>query len=171
MVQSQSVKIAGIILTLILISSCVTQKRCMTKYPPIADTVVTVITRDSIVFKDTTVYITLPGETIIDSIVIPCPPMPDYVPDTAKAETDYALAIAWYDPPKLMLRLDQKPSTLEIRLDSALREAYYWKDKYENVSTVQPVKYIPIIYKVALWMVIGVILFVVFTIIVRLARI
>lgn len=135
------------------------------KYPPVADTVVTVITRDSIVFQDTTVYITLPGETVIDSIVIPCPPMADYIPDTARAETDYALAEAWYDPPKLMLRLDQKASTLEIRLDSALREAYYWKDKYEKINTVTPVKFIPIIYKVALWMVIGMILLIVFWII------
>ena len=131
------------------------------KYPPIADTVVTVITRDSIVFKDTTVYITLPGETVIDSIVIPCPPMADYIPDTARAETDYALAEAWYDPPKLMLRLDQKTSILDIRLDSALREAYYWKEEYEKIRIVEPVKYIPIIYKVSLWMVIGMILLIV----------
>ena len=131
------------------------------KYPPVADTVVTVITRDSIVFKDTTVYITLPGETVIDSVIIPCPPVDNYIPDTARAETEYALAKAWYDPPSLMLRLDQKTSIIEIRLDSALREAYYWKEEYEKIRIVEPVKYIPIIYKISLWMVIGMILLIV----------
>lgn len=54
-----------------VLSGCATQRRCFEKFPP------QVITRDSIIQKDTTIYrdtaITIPGDTVVISEKIPCP--------------------------------------------------------------------------------------------------
>lgn len=156
----------------ILLSSCVTQKACLRKFPNSADTVKIVILKDSIVFRDTTLFITLPEVVKYDTVVIPCPPPPpSYVPDTAKAETDFAKAQAWYDYPMIRLRLYQKRSILEVKLDSAIKEAYYWKEQYTNITTVTEVVKIPLIYKIALWMLIGMLALIAFMVLWRIFRI
>ena len=148
------------ILIAIAFSSCVTQKRCNTKFPPQRDTIRIETTRDSIVFKDTTIYVEIPGEIDIDTLVIPCPPPPaSYIPKKAHAETSLAEAWAWWSYPIIKLELIQKDTTIEKRLDNAVKEAYRWKTKFEKITvTPEPVKYIPGIYKVALWLWIGVII-------------
>jgi len=109
--------------------------------------------------KDTVILIILPGEVQIDSVEIPCPPPPPiYIPDTARVETEFAYSLAWFDKNFIKIKLVQKKSELEVRLENALKESYYWKSQYEQiVITLQPIKYIPKIYKIALWMWIGVI--------------
>jgi len=144
-----------IFLILILFaSSCVTQRRCNSKFPPSRDTLRIVTTRDSIVYRDTIVKVEIPGDIQIDSVPIPCPPPPPppaYIPDTARAETDYAKAWAYFKYPNINLKLEQKASILEIKLDSAIQEAHYWKSEYEKITiTPEPVKFIPKIYKQAM---------------------
>jgi hypothetical protein len=146
------------ILILVLISSsCVTQKVCQRKFPISADTVRIVILKDSIVYRDTVITVHLAGEVVRDTIRIPCPPPPpSYVPDTARAETKLAVAAAWWDFPNISLRLIQKDTTIETRLDSAIREAYYWRKEYEAVTKIVTVKYIPVIYRISLWICVGI---------------
>lgn len=120
-------------LVLALLSSCVTQRRCNTKYPTSVDTTYIETIRDSIIYKDTIIYVEIKGETIIDSIFIPCPEVPGYVPQKVFAETELARASAWWSYPSIKLELIQKDTTISIRLDNALKEAYYWKDKYLKV--------------------------------------
>jgi len=116
--------------------------------------------RDSIVMKDTTIYIKLPGETVIDSIVIPCPdPGPAYIPKKVCAETSLAKACAWWSYPVIKLELIQKDTTLQIRLDNAIKEAYHWKSLYEKVHiTPPPEKFIPGFYKFCAFALIGIVL-------------
>lgn len=139
-------------LTLFLtLSSCVTYKRCQNKFPSVNDTIRIETVKDSIVIRDTTVYVSIPGETVIDSVVIPCPEVPGYVPKKVYAETSLAKASAWWSYPVIKLELIQKDTTIEKRLARALKESYYWKTLYEKVHiTPAPVKYIPKIYKQAL---------------------
>jgi hypothetical protein len=142
------------------LSSCVTQRACQKHFPPSRDTVRIVTVRDSIVIRDTTVFIKIPGETVHDSVVIPCPdPGPAFIPDTAIVRTDFAIAKAWFQFPTIKLRLTQPDTTLQIRLDNAIKEAWHWKTEYEKITvTPQPIitKYIPGIYKVAFWLWVGV---------------
>ena len=152
------------IILLILLASLTgcfaTRKRCLNLYPPTSsrDSVVHEAIRDSIVFKDTTVFVSIPGETITDSV-----PFPVYVEksikiDTARAETAFAKAKAYYSNRAIHIILEQKTTDLEIRLDNALRESYQWKEKYTSVLNKQVVRerYIPGVYKIALWMWVGV---------------
>ena len=152
-------KLITILIGIFLLSSCVTQKRCLEKFPSTNDTIKVVTVRDSIVYRDTIVKVYIPGEIRIDSVEIPCPdPGSAYVPDTAKVETDFAVAQAWFKFPKVHIKLTQPDTTLSWRLDNAIKEAYYWKSEYEKITiTPQPVKYIPKIYLISFWILIGMI--------------
>ena len=147
-----------IFISLLLLSSCVTQRRCLQKFPPVvsSDTVYYETTRDSIVYRDTTIIITLAGQTVIDSIFI----KPGIVQTSPVIlETSLARAEAYYKTPKVYLKLVQKDTTLNIRLDSALKEAYYWKTSFMNITnqSIQKEKYIPNFYKVCTWLLIGIV--------------
>ena len=140
--------------------SCVTSSKCQRKFPIASDTIKIINTRDSIIYKDTTIYIEIKGETVIDSVIIPCPdPGPAYVPKKVYAETSLAKASAWFQWPNIKLELIQKDTTITQRLENAIKEMYHYKNLYTNVTnTLQPVKYVPGIYKIALWLWVGVIL-------------
>jgi hypothetical protein len=140
-----------IIVLAVLLASCATQKRCYEKWSMKPDTIRTVEIRDSLVYKDTTVYKYLPGENRVDSVFIPCPPPPpDYIPDTAYAKTSMATAKAWWSYPFIALKLVQHDSLFTLRLDSARKESYHWRTEYDNVTQVLKEKYVPKIYKDAL---------------------
>jgi hypothetical protein len=140
----------GVVLALLLVS-CATQKRCFEKWAMKPDTIRTVQVRDSVVMRDTIVFKYLPGEIRTDSVSIPCPPpAPGYIPDTAYAETSLAKAKAWWHYPVIKLKLEQKDTTLQFRLDSAIREAYHYRTEYNKLSQVLKEKYVPKIYKDAL---------------------
>lgn len=148
-------QVSYIIILLVLValagSSCATQRRCSRKFPPHSDTIKIVHVRDSIVLRDTNFYIMLPGETVTDSVMIPCPEIINYIADTARAETSLAKAKAWWQYPRVRIELTQKDTTIEIRLKDALKEAHHWRSEYEKITKVPaPVRYIPKMYKYAM---------------------
>ena len=125
-------------------TSCVTQRKCLSKFPPSRDTIIITNVRDSIVLRDTVIFVTIPGETVYDSVMIPCPEVPGYIPRKVYAETSLAKASAWWSYPVIKLELIQKDTTIERRLNNAIREAYHWKTEYEKITiTPQPIEVIP----------------------------
>ena len=153
------IKIVLLAVLTLFLTSC-SQKWCYTRYPVSVDSIYKYVTKDSIVIKDTTIYIYLPGEIVHDSVRIPCPdPGPAYIPKRVTAETSLARAEAWWQYPNIKLLLIQKDSTIEVRLAGALKEAYYWESEYNKITVKpEPEKYIPGVYKVSFWMWIGVII-------------
>jgi hypothetical protein len=145
-------KITVILVMLLLTSSsCVTQRKCNLKFPVQTDTLRIVTVRDSVVYKDATVFIHLPGEIRTDSIEIPCPPPPpSYIPRKVTAETSLAFAEAWWDYPSIKLVLVQKDTTIERRLEDALKEVYQWRNENTFLTKLIKEKYVPKIYKDAL---------------------
>ena len=120
-----------IIILLLIVTSC---------SPKIIKEVVTkdsIVYRESISYRDTTIFRYLPGDTVFKKTIV-------YVDKTTGlvnskklfAFTSLAEASAWVYNSKLFLNLIQKDTTIEIRLDSAIKEANYWKEKYHNSSTV-----------------------------------
>jgi len=141
----------GAILSVFLALSCTTQRKCYQKWEMRPDTIKITFVRDSLVYRDTIVYVPIQGKTVIDSVVIPCPPPPPaFIPDTARAETELAVAKAWWSYPVIKLDLYQKENLLEVKLDSAIMEAYHWKTEYEKITQVIKEKYVPKIYRNAL---------------------
>lgn len=142
------------ILPLIIVFSASCSKRwCMSHYRPSVDSVYKEVVRDSIVIRDTTIYIRLPGEMVIDSIPIPCPPPPEnYIPKKVTAETELAHAEAWWSYPVIKLVLIQKDTTIVKRLNQAIKEKYYWQTLYEKLTIrPEPVKYVPKFVKFLAW--------------------
>ena len=148
-------KIFILIVFLTLLSASCSQRWCNTRYNIQSDTIRLETIRDSIILKDTTIYIQIPGEKVTDSVWIPCPDVPGYIPKKVCKETDFASACAWWSYPVIKLELIQKDTTLAVRLENAIKEAYYYKTLYEKVHIVKPPeKYIPKIYRQAMSIVI-----------------
>jgi hypothetical protein len=142
------------LLIFITASGCATQKRCHEKWPPIItpiDTVTVVTYQDTIIYKDTTITVTLPADTIRDTVIVEIGMISDpaYIPDSARAETELARATAWLqgDPPQVHLQLEQKQTDLFIRLDSAIQQ----RDRYRHeLIQIKQTYQVPV-YKPTRW--------------------
>ena len=139
----------AIILAIILMSSCVTQKKCNQKYPPqvITEIVEKETIRDSIVYRDRIVEIKIPADTVVVERVVEVPINLYIAPITA--ENDYARASAWVKDAKISLMLFQKEHTIREIIEAAEKETWYWKEKYEKekIIEVHEVKFVPKFYK------------------------
>ena len=156
--------------TLLLLSSCSMQRYCERHFPPkeSVDTVqntVTIVKHDT-VYYDTIIPVPIPGDITTDTVKLPDSVVNSkYVSNEtlrslhASAHTSLAEAEAYMQvhPPRIVLLLTQKDTTLQIKLDSALMRIDYWKDKYLEVqkTKVKVEKYIPKFYKFTLWWFIG----------------
>ena len=106
------------------------------------------ITKDSIIertttlLKDTTIFVHIPGQTLIDSIPIPCPDlsqgqfyaMPGIFPNKITVNGHLASASSWLYKSQLYLELMEKDTLLPVKLQNAIRETNYWKEKYQSVD-------------------------------------
>lgn len=109
-----------ILILIILLSGCVTSKKCFEKFPPLPpDTIHTT----SIEWRDTIIFRYLPGEIIIDSVIIEeLIEVPIDIPYTSLyAETLLAEATASIENNKLKLELIQRDSLFAFLLDSAIK--------------------------------------------------
>ena len=141
-------KLTVTVLTLgLFFTSCATQRRCLEKYPPVT----TIQIKDSIAYRDTTVYVPLPADTITKDtvIVLPCPTPPDFKTPKVKARNRFASAEAWLEGNRLKLRLMQNDTTLAFVIDSALTE--YKKTITVTQGHVVKEKYVPAFYKASLF--------------------
>ena len=131
------------LLLLILLGGCTTQKRCFKKWPP---QVTTVIERDTVItYKDTTVYIDVPADTVYSDVPVYIidtvegePVVVSY--DSAKAETQYAEAVAWVERSRVQLELRQKDSLIGYRLDSIIAIKEHYVNLYTTEVHKQPVE-------------------------------
>lgn len=125
---------AGILL--LCFASCVTQKRCLQKFPP------QIVTKDSIVVKDTTVYVTfrdtIPGDSVLLHDSIPCPDVKYHKEITSPS----GRTTAKVDINKGKLTVDCKTDSLVKLIDSLkvklkTTEAYHSEVKTVEVPVVK----------------------------------
>jgi hypothetical protein len=110
------------LLSIVILAGCSPTKRLarLLERHPVPEKIDTVFTPGETVYKDTTVYKYLPGETAVESLYID---VPVSIPDTVLvAHTSAAGAIAWLQNNQLGLRLIQYDKVFEFMLDSAIRE-------------------------------------------------
>lgn len=148
--KSNMKKLTILLLTILLLSGCVTAKKCSQKFPPETVTIIKDSIREKTTYRDTTIFIRLEGETrmIYDTL---------YVNNSIVhyksliAETKYATARAWVALNRINLTLSDKDTTLEIRLKNALESKEFWQSKYMSEKQVIHVKQTPRFYKYLLW--------------------
>jgi hypothetical protein len=139
------------------LSGCVTQRRCTEKFPPqiSSDTFIKDSVRTETKYRDTTIYIPIPGKVVHDSIPIPipCPEAKKIVSDTIRTETEFAIAKAWIEGDELHIELEQKDTSYKADIKNAIRERDYYKYLYEksNTKQVQIVKHVPLFWRIAGW--------------------
>jgi len=106
---------------LLILSSCITQRKCYEKFPP--DTVT--VTHDTTIFRDTIVYRTIKGDTVYKEVKLPysVPIERTYQPITLK--TSLAISKAWVAGNRLKMLLVQKDSILQFKLDSVKRASQH----------------------------------------------
>jgi hypothetical protein len=151
-------RIVLFLLLAIAFSSCVTRKKCMTRFPP----EVKIVTKDSVVYRekitvrDTTITVKLPADTIEVSVPVEV----QVKVDPVTVESKCAKASAWIKDGKLNIRLTTKDAEIQIHIDSARTEATYWKERYntdQKTITVKE-KVVPGIYRASLWICVGLVL-------------
>ena len=137
----------------IILSSCNTQKRCDSKYPPkvIVEVRDSIYEKDSIIYKVVEVPVYIKGDTITRKDTVYKDSKTGLVNSNALyAETEFAKATAKVTNSILNLTLIQKDSVFSVKSDSLIKEAYYWKEKYYSSKSTEIVelKTIPKIYKI-----------------------
>jgi len=144
-------KLLLLIFTVILLSSCVTQKACDRKFP----TTPSIITKDSIVYRDSIVEkiikvpVIIKGDTVYKDTTIYIDKLTGLVnSNVITTSTDFSIASAWVSNSKLNLKLIQKDTLFS--LEAKAKEAYYWREKYNSLSKteVKVEKYVPRVYKI-----------------------
>lgn len=139
-----------IILLVIVASSCATQKRCARKFPPQIKTEIKTVTE--IVYKDTTIYVHIPGDTVTKEVIV-------YVTEDgsnselSELHTEFAWSTAQVVNGILRHELFQKETEIERVIKNAVREqsTHTVEDRVE----IHREKYIPSAYKYSFWLVLG----------------
>lgn len=129
-----------IIIAILLLgmASCVTQKRCFEKFPP------QIITKDSVILKDTTIYvkqtIVIPGDSVLIKDSIPCPDVEYH----KEAKSPSGKTTAKVDISKGRLTVDCKVDSLNKIIDS-LKVQLQTKETYHQETKLveKPVEKTP----------------------------
>ena len=115
---------------LLIVTSCTTQQKCLEKYPP----QVREITKTVTVYRDTTIFVRIPGDTVhrIDTVWID---RHGFVQsDVSILYTRFAESRAWIKNSKLFHKLTQNEDTVSKVLQGAIRTEVQYVDR---VSTVE----------------------------------
>ena len=105
-----------------------------------------IIIHEKEVLRDTTVYVHLPGETFYDSIpvLIPCPDIPSehpaVYPNRLTVQGSLAYAHSWIHNQQLHLLLTEKDTLLPVKLNNAIREREYWRNRYQSKEEVKVIQ-------------------------------
>ena len=137
----------------LLLPGCITQDKCLKRYPPQIKEVTTYITETVTVTRDTTIYIKLPAEvqTHTDTVYI------DSVTGLinskrSRLETSLAWSTAQIINSRLHHELMQKDTTIEARLKDAIREVErLQKEITEKVTTVEVPRKLTRYQRFAVW--------------------
>lgn len=144
-------KLLFFLFIILIFSSCVTQKKCNSKFPPqtIKERYDSIVYKDTVIYKDREVEVKIPGETVYrDSLIPGIPEKINTKPITL--ENKYATAKAWIENSKLRLRLDQKDQVITFKLDSADKLVKHWQAEYhkERDKETVTIKVVPKFYKI-----------------------
>ena len=94
-----------------------------------------IILHDTIIYKDTVIYVEVPGKLIVDSVKIPYVVVQKIKPYSIFLENTYASAKAYIEGKYLHLDLVEKDTTLAFKLDNAIKETRRYKELYEIEKT------------------------------------
>lgn len=114
-----------LVLLMIPFCSCVTRKACEKRFPPIEKDSVRIVRETVTTIRDTTIYITLKGDTVFRSI-----PMGQGV---SKLETPFAISYASVRDGRLNHRLEQRDTAVGVTIKGAVKTTQSTTDRNEVI--------------------------------------
>lgn len=120
-----------LLLVTIIASSCITRKACERRFPTLIHDSTQIVTNTITVYRDTTLYIHIPGDTVFKSINID--------EGVSLIKTPYTTSYAWVTDGILKHKLEQKDTAVLQNIKGALRTTT--KDQQYN-KTIERVKYV-----------------------------
>lgn len=148
----KAIKLLIIISIMLPATGCVTRKACERKFPP--ETMI--IRKDSIiretktVYRDTTIYYQLPGDTLVDSVYIVITKDGNIIVKPSNLKTSLAESWAWVQNNKLHHKLIQNDTLLQFTLKDAIRQTWERAEKYYSKDQTKIVekKVVPLWVKI-----------------------
>lgn len=109
-------------LVLITLSSCITQRKCFNKFPPPPPSIEKVVETVT-VFKDTTVYVSIPADTIYqtDTVFINKDGLVNY--PLARIDVEYAWSTIQIKNNRVFHYLYQKETEIAKTIQDAIKES------------------------------------------------
>lgn len=134
-----------------MLASCTTQKRCNQKFPPETKIIRTdsIINTTKTVYRDTIVYIHIPGEVqySTDTVIIK-----DGIIQSPKNHltTSFAQSWAWVERGRLYHELSQNDTLIRQDIKDAIRVTWQRAERYykEQQQTVVTTNKVPLFYKI-----------------------
>lgn len=129
-------KLVFILITALLLGGCVTQKKCLVKFPP--DTVTRVETNIITEYRDTIIYKHIPGDSVFVERIIPAD-IPPFNIEPLTARLPLSHSTAWVNNGRLHLGLWIDSTTLQFKIDSAKATVKTDTHTIETVTVEVPV--------------------------------
>ncbi len=115
-------KIIGVIVLITILTSCATSARFKKK--PLKGSSVETKTNTVTIIRDTTIYITIPGDTVFHTM-----PLDDG--EVSKLVTPLAFSYAWLNDGKVFHRLEQRDTVVPKNIKGALKTTIAESHKQE----------------------------------------
>ena len=106
-----------IFIFVVILSSCITQKKCFNRFPP--DTIT--VKQDTTIFRDTIVFKKIIGDTVYVEKHIPHIIYTERSYEPIFLKTSLCASKSWIAGNRLKMRLIQKDSIFQFKLDSAIK--------------------------------------------------
>lgn len=128
-------------LVIILISGCATQKRCEQKFPPQIVRTDSVITKTQTIYRDTTIFVYLPGDTVYDTVHVI---LRDGIANSRASihESDLAWSKAQVVDGVLIHELRMKDTALAVMIENAIRESATLTEKSTGETRIVKENYL-----------------------------
>ena len=123
----------------LLLTGCVTQDRCLRKFPPEIKEVTKIVTETVTITRDTTIYVRLPAEVVVQTDTVLVDTETGLITSKlSRLETSLAWSTAQIRNSRLHHELQQVDTTIEHRLQDAIREVdRLEKELTEKVTTIE----------------------------------
>jgi hypothetical protein len=128
-----------IIISLLFFSGCITQDKCLQRFPPEVKETITIVTETVTVTRDTVIYVQLEPEMIYQTDTVKIDVLTGLIQsERSHLETSLAWSVAQVQNSKLHHELHQKDTLIEFKLQNAITEIErLQKELREKVTTIE----------------------------------
>jgi len=145
-----------LILLIVVFSSCVTQKKCNNMFPPTESWRVETLIKDSLVYRDTTIYVDVPGKEVIVEKPVYIKSSATKAPidisvdiDTMSIENYYYTASSWVNNSIMGMQLTPKAEMFQLQFK--FTQLHKIRQTRSDKEVIRIVKVVPLFYRIVMY--------------------